>query len=213
MYPLGYRQAPDHRDQNYTLPLTQAPLTLTSKYWDADGWWGNQGKRPMCVGFAWRHWLMDEPIKQKRNTIWATRIYKQAQRIDEWPGTSYDGTSVRAGAKVLKKHGYIKNYHWAFTIDTVINALLLKGPLVVGTLWYESMFTPSNEGIISVGGRHQGGHAYLLNGIDINRGLIRLKNSWGRSWGLHGLAYISIDDFTRLLHEDGSCCTAVEIKK
>jgi C1A family cysteine protease len=73
------------------------------------------------------------------------------------------------------------------------------------------MFYPDRRGIIRVGGRLAGGHAYLINGVDTNKKLFRLKNSWGRNWGQYGSAYISFSDMERLIKEYGEICFATEI--
>jgi hypothetical protein len=145
-------------------------------------------------------------------------IYHEAQKVDEWPGESYDGTSVRAGAKVLLDQGKIQEYQWSFDLDTVISHLLEVGPVVVGTNWYEQMFTPvpiknSKAVQIKIGGDVAGGHAWKLDGVSLNLKLIRMKNSWGKEWGTNGFARISFDDMERLIHEQGEACRAVEISK
>ena len=33
-------------------------------------------------------------------------LYHEAQKVDEWPGEDYDGTSVRAGLDILRKRGH-----------------------------------------------------------------------------------------------------------
>lgn len=227
---LGRIIVEDERDQNFPMRslLPKQTPGETYKYWWASGWWGDQGRTPHCVAYSWVHWIEDGPITHfyenrdfdpsyektgNHQSLFKTSdVYNEAQKLDRWPGTNYDGTSVRAGAKVLQKRGVIGEYRWAWDIDTVVNALLMLGPIVVGTWWYTSMFYPDDEHVIKVGGGKAGGHAYVLNGVNLDKGLIRIKNSWGRQWGKKGHAYISISDFERLLHEHGEACIATELK-
>lgn len=178
-----------------------------------------------CVSYAWDHWLEDGPkthFYENRDAdpewmdpdgeelVNAEKLYKECQRNDQWPGTQYRGTSVRAGAKVLEKAGLIKEYRWAWDAQTVADAILTKGPVVVGTRWYEDMFYPDSEGIIEKGGDMAGGHAYVLNGVNLEKGLFRLKNSWGEDWGKNGYAYVPIEDIDELIKENGEACLGIE---
>jgi hypothetical protein len=210
--------APDSRDADFPVlrSLGAAPVELerTSRYWFTGGWWGDQGEMPYCVAFAWAHWLEDGPVTQPGNApiVIPADLYAAAQEVDEWPGTAYDGTSVRAGAKVLQTHGFVQSYQWAFSIDEAIRTLLHLGPMVIGVNWYDSMFEPDEAGFVDVSGPVAGGHAVKLDGVNTKRGLFRIKNSWGREWGNNGFAYISFEDFERLLREDGEACIAIEVK-
>jgi len=127
-------------------------------------------------------------------------------------GNSYDGTSVRAGAKILQRLGVISEYRWASTLDDVVQAVLHLGPVVVGTWWYSDMFTPDSNGVITATGTKSGGHAYVINGVNLNKKQFRIKNSWGRGWGKKGHAYISFSDFDKLLKDWGEACMAFEKK-
>ena len=214
-YGLGRRPAPDERDHAYPMALAvPRTTTRTRRYWNASGWWGDQGRKPQCVGYAWTHWLEDGPVTHDAPVpiVDPGWLYREAQLVDEWPGEDYDGTSVRAGAKVLQAKGLVGNYLWAESLRDVELALLESGPVVVGTAWYESMFEPDRSGRISIGGGVVGGHAYLLDGVNSARRSIRLKNSWGRTWGRRGFATLSFDDLARLLAEDGEACLATELR-
>ena len=217
---LGRIHVPDERDGNFLL-RTLLPVKATErtfKYWWSNGWWGNQGNTPQCVAYSWTHWLAEGPITQNSTvngsaTIDVAKLYHDAQKVDTWAGENYDGTSVRAGAKILKDMGYISSYYWAWDIDTLINTLLTISPVVVGTEWKYDMFFPNEKGIISATGKSMGGHAYLLDGVNVKKKLIRIKNSWGRDWGNKGFAYISFDDMENLMSNYGEICLAIETLK
>ena len=216
---LTREQKIDERDKNYLIenyfsdshPLMATPLT--SRFWDDNGWWGNQGNTPQCVAYAWAHWLEDGPVNQSGTPpiIQPKLIYENAQKLDEWVGENYAGTSVRGGVKYLKSVGKVQNYYWTFNLQTLINSVLYLGPVVVGTNWYWNMFYPNSEGILNIGGKLAGGHAYVINGVDTKRQLFRIKNSWGRTWGKNGSAYIRFYDMKRLIAQNGEVCLAVEI--
>ncbi|HLE03495.1 MAG TPA: C1 family peptidase, partial [Anaerolineales bacterium] len=190
-----------------------------TRYWNASGWWGDQNGFQSCVGFAWTAWVEDGPITHKPKGAKTPPLYDpaflyaEAQKVDEWEGAepAYFGTSVRAGAKVLKTLGLISEYRWTWDVNDVIDALLYIGPVVVGTNFYESMLTPDENGLWGIAGPVIGGHAYVLNGISQPKNLIRIKNSWSRGWGKNGFAYIMPHDLQRLLNEDGECALATEI--
>lgn len=235
-YTLGRVHISDERDKSFPLSAALAKATTMSaprqhRYWWDSAWWGDQGSDPFCVAFSWMHWLEDGPTthfyksrdfdpaylneynKEKHQSLFnPTVIYSEAQKIDEWPGENYEGTSVRAGAKVLRSLGVISEFRWAYTLDEVVQAVLNLGPVVVGTWWYTDMFIPNFKGVIKASGQKAGGHAYIINGVNVKKRMFRIKNSWGRGWGEKGHAYISFDDFEKLLLEDGEACMAFEKK-
>ncbi len=141
-----------------------------------------------------------------------TLIYKEAQKVDEWYGENYEGTSVRGGAKYLKSTNKISSYLWTYNINVLINTVLTQGPVVVGTYWYTSMFKPDRNGLIRATGRIAGGHAYVINGVDKTKKLFRIKNSWGKNWGKSGHAFISFSDMEKLIKQYGEVCLAIENK-
>jgi hypothetical protein len=222
-FQLGREFKEDKRDKNYLITkniqvikeqtLRQAPKTLTSRYWSDTGWWGNQKSTPQCVGYSWAHWLEDGPVEQKgvAPIIKPSLIYQNAQKLDEWSGENYDGTSVRGGVKYLKSVGKVKSYYWAYDLNTLINTVMNIGPVVVGTNWYYNMFFPDKNGVIKIGGDLSGGHAYVINGVDTKTKMFRLKNSWGKSWGKSGSAFISFANMERLIKEQGEICLAIEL--
>lgn len=214
---LGRLRAPDARDKRYQLAdIVPRQSARTARYWWANGWWGDQGYYPHCVGYAWTHWIEDGPVTHKgpAPAVDPVNVYTLAQLNDEWPGQDYDGTSVRAGVKVLQALGYISAYRWAWDIDTLIMTLLTTGPVVAGTDWYEGMMHPgARNGRIHAIGDLLGGHAYLINGVNTKSKLFRIKNSWGRTWGANGHAFIPFRDMEKLIAREGEICLAIETQK
>lgn len=221
MVALGRLYAPDERDDKYPFRLAMAPppgVLPTAKFWRAGRPILHQENMPHCVAFSWKHWLMASPLRQG-HTLSERNVYNAAQLIDEWPGENYDGTSVRAGAKILQELNFISNYFWAKTAEEIKQWILTTGPVVVGTNWYEGMSSPhhSKRGE-SVGywakpeGALLGGHAYLVNGYSLVRRAFRCLNSWGLSWAEEGKFWIAEEHLAQLINESGEACTALERK-
>jgi hypothetical protein len=108
---------------------------------DPDAWWDfyNQGNEGACVGFGVSR-LTSQLNRKAYDGFW---LYHEAQKVDEWPGEDYDGTSVRAGLDILRKRGHcevkdgktraeavaegIKTNRWARSVDDVLTTLGYAG--------------------------------------------------------------------------------------
>lgn len=171
--------------------------------------WLDQGREGACVGFSLAHELAARPVVVSVDEAFARNVYHQAQRIDEWPGEDYSGTSVIAGTKVLYDRGYFSEYRWAFGEEDLALAVGYRGPAVLGINWYSGMWNTDADGYIQPSGHVVGGHAILCASYSIKRAAYRLDNSWGPSWGVNGSAWIKAPDLARLLHEDGEAMVPV----
>jgi hypothetical protein len=186
--------------------------------------WNDQGQEGACVGFGWGHELSARPAVFTVDADFSrNRIYKPAQLIDEWPGEDYEGTSVLAGAKIIKQLGLMDSYRWAFTVEEMALAVGYKGPAVIGVNWYTGMFNTDENGFIHPTGRIEGGHCILAMAVRIiknadkslnyDASFFTLHNSWGQGWGRLGKAYISFRDMARLIGEQGDVCIPIGRKR
>lgn len=141
----------------------------------------------------------------------AREVYHEAQRIDEWPGEAYDGTSVIAGMKVGRARGWWEEYRWALgpgaeaAADDVIRTVTRYGPVVMGTWWRAGMMRADASGTLRATGSYLGGHAWLVTRYNARRDAIWTPNSWGGE----GQGWITRADLTTLLAEDGEGCVPV----
>ena len=192
------------------------------KVWD-EGAVLDQGSEGACVGFAWTGELLAEPAapKEQPSAIYANRLasalYQDAKQVDEWPGEKYDGTSVLAGAKIMKERGLIGGYRWCFNIKDVRNAIIQEGPVVIGIPWFDGMYETDPGGIVKVSGDLVGGHAIVLTGYDpafqvgsSREEYFRWRNSWGDDYGVDGSGWISRRNLEFLLAQNGEACVPME---
>lgn len=199
----------DERSRNFpirTLVASKSPRSYT---------WGiskilDQGSEGACVGFGWTHELIAKPKPHPSlGDDYARFIYRSAQKIDEWAGEDYEGTSVLAGAKVIKDLGYMPEYRWAFSMDDGLKAIGHVGPAVLGLNWYEGMFNTDEQGFLHPSGGIAGGHCVTATGVSFRHKYVTGPNSWGANWGNKGMWKLSFDDLARLLNERGDFCIPV----
>jgi hypothetical protein len=190
------------------------PSTRVSRYWNANGWWGDQGMTSQCTIFAWLHVEHDGPITHRgaKPLDNPTRLYQLGQAIDGTPISDVDsGLTSDAAAQVMKREGYVGEYRWALTLDEVLDCLLNAGPGTLGSWWLSGMNDPNSKGVITYTGAPLGGHQYVLNGVNKTTRLVRMKNSWGRGWGRNGFSYMTFDTLDAILKDGGEFCIAREL--
>ena len=215
---LGRRHCFDERDRRFR--MASPPTERTFRNWLSPGPIWDQGWTSQCVAYATNRYLISHPIVNKIAMPHKT-LYHEAQLIDEWPGEDYDGTSVRAAFKVLKRLGYVESYGWGYDIETIIRHILSFGPVVMGTDWTWDMDNPDEHGYVYPTGGVAGGHAFMVpcanrlrKNPDNTIGAFRIFNSWSKDWGQNGKAWISFDAMEMLikgLEWPGEACTAKEI--
>jgi hypothetical protein len=180
----------------------------------------DQGSLGSCTGNAGIGCLGTDPFyatlkspKFGEDEAGAVKLYSAATAADDYPGqyppddTGSDGLTI---AKVLKAAGSIAGYQHTFSLDAALLALA-DYPLITGVNWYDGMFDPSAEGIVSVTGALAGGHEFVVSEFDAGRGLVGCDNSWGTGWGVQGRFYLQVEDFGMLLSQQGDVTVFVPV--
>lgn len=193
--------------------LPSAPPALKAKTW-ALRVRNDQGPDGACVGFGTGHRLAAAPIEVSGvNYALSMALYHEAQKLDDWAGEDYEGTSVLAGIKAAKARGYVSEYRWCFTLQDYIDAVLHEGPVLVGTWWKDSMWNPDSSGFLNTSGKNVGGHCYILRGVDTRKKAFKMTNSWGRGWGDNGDAWISFESWEKDLMPGGEGAVLYEVAR
>ena len=144
----------------------------------------------------------------------ALQVYSLATQLDSIPGAyppDDTGSSGLGAAKALKRLGLASSYTHAFSLAALKSALQ-TGPVMVGTVWLESMFdVDPSTGFVIVDRKSQeaGGHEYVLSAYDADRQAFRIDNSWGESWGARGSAWFTQADMQWLLSRQGDVTVPV----
>lgn len=176
----------------------------------------DQGREGACVGFACASELAATPIKYTVDNDAGLRIYKAARYVDRDEGRVYrSGATLIAGMKACAKGELFGKYVWNFGEDDTIDWVVRRGPVILGIQWHHDMYSPSANGLITVGGGIAGGHAIMANGFwpahpDFGDVII-LTNSWGKGWGINGRGFLRIPDLRRLLSEDGESVAPTDL--
>lgn len=236
-FPGGRRYAPDARDANFPMRLRLDPLRAQffprglppgTRHYKPTAVL-DQGQTGTCVGHGWKAKFAGAPVMRntKENPF---DLYRLFIREDEFTDNDHEfnlpdsqlqaGTSVRAGAQVGQRLGYLENYLWAKDAEDVRSWMLANfGGVVFGIFWTDLMMRPDSEGFIRYKGTIEGGHCVVStgwsdhvkhNGKTVQA--VRIQNSWGKGWGQKGRCWIEIEDLDRLVQDQGEACAPTELK-
>lgn len=121
----------------------------------------------------------------------AVKLYSLGTTLDndQIPGTyppDDTGTSGVGIAKAMKKLAAIRRYNWTRTYEAFL-ATLQQRPVMLGTNWYQSMFSVDRAGCV-VAPRPtddpDGGHAFLAFARDWTNERTGCTNHWTGEWGV-----------------------------
>lgn len=218
-HPLLGRQV-NHDPRSRAYPVAPTATALTAVRHVAHVGILDQGQLGSCTGNAGVGAAYREPFFKDGMIFWPTyppneagavSLYSEATQLDDDPGTypptdtGSDGLSV---AKALQKAGIISGYLHAFTLQSAL-LQLMSTPLITGITWYNSMFNPGMDGVLVVDPSSgvAGGHELCVDEYVPAAGqvpaLVGGPNSWGTSWGKDGRWYMVVDDWAKLLADDG----------
>jgi hypothetical protein len=232
----------DERSRNYGVMnvVGDSEVTLNSRLWALPhAYMVNQGQEGACVSGGFGHDSIAAPYQTSQLTMdWLREfVYFEAQREDPWPGGAYpgaspqyEGTSVLTGAKVMSDYGFFKSYHWAFSIDEMVTALMTLGTVVLGLNWNEGQMYPDAQAVMTYTGKNLGGHCVCCRGLLVpnksgnitasksgwfgdrkfSEPLAVITQSWGLDYGHQGEVYMPLSELERALKDDGECCVPTE---
>lgn len=133
----------------------------------------------------------------------AHKIYSKGTTLDpfegQWPPDD-TGSSGLASAKAAKALGLGGEYRHVFGGADEVVQLVQQGHVVsVGTWWYDDMFRPNADGVITPTGPRVGGHQYAVRGYNRRRDLVVIR-CW---WGSFQDAYLAREQLHALLKDGG----------
>jgi len=185
----------------------------------------DQKSEGACTGFAVAAAINMLNQRAGRDIVVSARmLYEMAKRCDEWPGESYDGSSLRGAIHGWKNMGVCEEAMWPYytgankgslTIEMAKNArsntigayyrlkpvisdfhaaLNETGAIAVSAKVHKGWDDPKG-GIIQHNEKTDGGHAFIIVGY--NETGFWIQNSWGKSWGDNGVALWSYEDWVK----------------
>lgn len=240
MRAFGRREPPDFEHvSRYALAAAELPVPPAVEKSLGLPWWWKQHiqYRNDCVGHGesaersiTNHYqrlkATGQDITYRYDSRW---LYDEALKVDEWPGEADEGTSLRAGYKVLVMQGHrrvqrgvsgppvyehgVTTYRWATTIDEVRSAIYAGLAVSIGIGWYAAFDVPHQK---VPGGewwidfdqnsRILGGHCTCLYRMSDRRQAFAQMNSWeGYPWVWMPYAVLE-----RLLAENGECVAVTD---
>lgn len=235
---LGRLRAIDKRNEQHLMHRRLGPVAALKvpeqKTWGFRGAPLDQGNTGTCVAHAAAHFIHASPFSH-RKFIDPFKLYRELVLLDEYPENDHEaeeqsvsglqmGSSGTGGAKALHKRGLISEYLWAQRMEDAITWVLTRGPVMLGTNWYNSMFQATPDGMLKIaaGSGIAGGHEWLIRGADKKKGRALMVNSWGPGWGggtgkwtagakiPGGHAVVDFETLARLFHEDGDAVSCLE---
>lgn len=84
------------------------------------------------------------------------------------------------------------------TKDEILKALDDGHAVQTGFMWFSGYNNAGSAPLVIGSGRQVGGHAVLLKGYDMKKGLFKFQNSFGKDYGDNGHFYVRMGDWLKL---------------
>ena len=215
---LGRHIRHDPRSLRFLVPATDTPQSAS---WDRRIPILDQGNLGSCTGNALTGTLGTSPnyealppeIQAALNETFAVQAYSEGTAADDYPGqyppddTGCDGLTL---AMIAKNHGWSPGNTHITSLAAAHNAIK-TGPFMTGVNWMSGMDNPTSEGVVHATGRIRGGHEPMVCGYDAPKGLWKLANSWGTSWGKDGYFFLPDEDYDKLLKAQGDATVVLPL--
>lgn len=149
----------------------------------------DQGQTPQCgpYSFAELYWTT-----MQQNNL-EPKLIKPQELADAYAkatGEPFDGVYNRLMLEVAKQLYGLKGYHTVeMTVDEITNCLAEGYNFLVGIPVYQN-FDDAVNGIVGMpSGKFLGGHDILIQGYDLDRGIVYGQNHWA-DWGFEGHTFV-----------------------
>lgn len=183
----------------------------------------DQKSEGACTGFALAAAINILNQRAGRKIVVSARmLYEMAKRNDEWPGETYDGSSLRGAIHGWKNMGVCEEAMWPYLIGVNKGSLTIEmaknarsntigayyrlkpvisdfhaalnetGVIAVSAKVHKG-WDEAKDGIIKLNKKTNGGHAFIIVGYN-DKGFW-IQNSWGKGWGDNGVALWSYEDW------------------
>lgn len=214
---LDWRPKWDPRSNRHRLAVTPmcASLTYRNSIMRTKAQFLDQGSEGACTGFGEEHVRALSPYPQQSSDELARQVYHEARRQDEWEGEDYEGSSVNGAMKAARLMGLVKEWKWATTPQEARHGFSYHGAGEMGSWWYEGMWDTDANGFVHPTGAKVGGHAYAIAGYKMTPEwgrIYRIENSWRRTWGDNGGAWLVEADFNALLADEGELAFPTKVR-
>jgi len=203
-YKLGYRpEPPDIDDLCLLAPLPQYNLPKEIDWTSQQTEVRDQGNEGTCVGFdvtalkefqEWREYGKIIDLSER----W---IYEWAKEEDEFPGTDYEGTTIRGAMKALQKHGICPEELWPYVpgVRGEPNEQAANRASIFKIKKYRSLTIPQKDITLVKRGLHETGPIALGVAVhstwfDVGKDGIIKPSSSQNILGYHAILMVAYDD-------------------